>query len=88
MLDYKGSPKRRNHAMSLPIEVLEAELLRLPSVDRARLLDRVVASLDSDRARDEAWDRLAAERDAEIDSGASAPVSGPEAVERIRSKLR
>ncbi len=73
--------------MSLPIEALEAELLRLPSVERARLLDRVVASLDADRARDEAWDRLAAVRDAEIESGASAPVSGPEAVERIRSEL-
>ena len=73
--------------MSLPIEALEAELLRLPSVDRARLLDRVVASLDADRARDEACDQLGAARDAEIESGASAPVPGPEAVERIRSEL-
>lgn len=46
--------------MSLPIEVLEAELLRLPSVDSARHLDRVVASLDTGKARDEAWDKLAA----------------------------
>ncbi len=74
--------------MSLPIEVLEAELLCLPSVERARLLDRVVASLDVDTARDEAWDKLAALRDAEIESGASVPVSGPEVVERIRSELR
>ena len=74
--------------MSLPIEALEAELLRLPSVERARLLDRVVASLDVDTARDEAWDKLAALRDAEIESGASVPVSGPEVVERIRSELR
>jgi Putative addiction module component len=73
--------------MSLPIEALEAELLRLPSVERARLLDRVVASLDADTARDEAWDKLAALRDAEIESGASVPVSGPEAVERIRAEL-
>jgi hypothetical protein len=35
--------------MSLPIEALEAEVLRLPRVERARLLDRVVASLDADR---------------------------------------
>ena len=62
--------------MPLPIEALEAELLRLPSVERARLLDRVVASLDVDTARDEAWDRLAAERDSEIESSASAAVSG------------
>lgn len=79
--------KYRVPTMSLPIEALEAELLRLPSVERARLLDRVVASLDADRARDDAWDQLAAARDAEIESGASAPVLGHDAVERIRSEL-
>lgn len=73
--------------MSLPIEALEAELLRLPSVERARLLDRVVASLDADAARDAAWDRLAAERDSEIESGASTPVSGQEAIARLRAEL-
>lgn len=73
--------------MSLPIEALEAELLRLPSVERARLLDRVVASLDAGKARDEAWDRIAALRDAEIERGASTPVSGPEAVARLRGEI-
>ena len=73
--------------MSLPIEALEAEVLRLPPVERARLLDRVVASLDADKARDEAWDRLAAIRDAELESGASSPVSGPEAIARLRAEL-
>ena len=73
--------------MSLPIEALEAELLRLPSVERARLLDRVVASLDADHSRDEAWDRLAAERDSEIECGASTPVPGEEAIARLRAEL-
>ena len=40
--------------MSLPIEVLETGLLRLPTVERARLLDSLVASLDADQARDRA----------------------------------
>lgn len=66
--------------LSIPIEVLEVEVLRLPRAERARLLDRVVASLDTDNARDEAWDRLHAMRDAELESGASSPVSGPEAI--------
>jgi len=74
--------------MPLPIEALEAEVLRLPTTERARLLDRVVASLDADRARDEAWDRVAAARDAEIENGSSTAVSGREAVERIRSEIR
>jgi hypothetical protein len=72
--------------MSLPIETLEAELLRLPAMERARLLDRVVASLDADKARDEAWDKLAALRDAEIESGTSIPVFGPEAIARLRTE--
>jgi hypothetical protein len=73
--------------VSIPIEVLEAEVLRLPQVERARLLDRVVSSLDADKARDEAWERLAAKRDAELESGASSPVSGPEAIARLRAEL-
>jgi hypothetical protein len=74
-------------AMSLPIEALEAEVLRLPTVERARLLDRIVESRGPDQARDEAWDQLAASRDAEIEKGAATPVSGPEVIARLRAEL-
>ena len=60
--------------MALPIEAHVAEVLRLPTVERARLPDRVVASLGADKARDKAWDELAANRDAEVESGAAAPA--------------
>jgi hypothetical protein len=73
--------------MSLPIEELATELLRLPSVDRARLLDRVVASLDEDAKRDQAWDRLAAMRDADIERGESVPVAAAEVLARLRAEL-
>jgi hypothetical protein len=73
--------------MSRPIEALAEEVLQLPSDARSRLLDRVVASLDADRARDAAWDALAARRDAEIESGAAIAVSGPEVVARLRAEL-
>lgn len=73
--------------MSLPIKVLEIELLRLPTVERARLLDSLVASLDADQARDRAWDQLAAMRDAEIESGESDAVRGPETVARLRAEF-
>lgn len=53
--------------MGMPVEVPEAELLQLPKADRIRVIDRVVASLDADSARDAAWDAVAAERDAEAD---------------------
>jgi hypothetical protein len=74
-------------SMPRPIEALAEEVLQLPSDARSRLLDRVVASLDTDRARDAAWDALAARRDAEIESGAAVAVSGPEAVARLRAEL-
>ncbi len=73
--------------MTLPVEALELELLRLPTSERARLLDRVIASLDADKARDKAWDELAAKRDAEIERGESSPVSGPEVLARLRAEL-
>ena len=73
--------------MTRPVESLELEILRLPTAERARLLDRVVASLDADKARDKAWDELAARRDVEIEGGESSPVSGPEVLSRLRSEL-
>ncbi|MCO5102051.1 MAG: addiction module protein [Burkholderiaceae bacterium] len=74
--------------MSRPIEALAEEVLRLPVDDRSKLLDRVVASLDADRKRDEAWDALAARRDAEIESGQDTLASGPEVLARLRTELR
>jgi len=55
--------------MSRPLDVLAEEVLQLPTEARSKLLDRVVASLDADLKRDQAWDVLAARRDAEIESG-------------------
>jgi len=73
--------------MNPSLEALESEVLRLPTSDRVRLLDRVVASLDADAARDAAWDALAARRDAEIDADASAAVPLDEALARLRAEL-
>ena len=73
--------------MSLPVEALELEVLRLPAAERERLLDRVIASLDADKDRDKAWDNLAAKRDTEIERGESTPVSGPEVIARLRAEL-
>ena len=74
--------------MALTYEVLESEVLQLASLDRARLLDRVVASLDSDAQRDAAWDAVAARRDAEIESNPSAAVPLDQALARLRAGLR
>ena len=60
----------------------------MPAEVRSKLLDRVVASLDADRKRDEARDALAARRDAEIESGQDSVVPGPEVSARLRAELK
>jgi Putative addiction module component len=74
--------------MSLSVEVLEREVLRLGTSDRVRLLDRVVASLDADSARDAAWDAVAARRDAEITSGSATEISVDEVMARLEAELK
>jgi hypothetical protein len=78
----------RDQPMSLPLEALESEVLRLPTAEREKLPDRVVvASLDSDWARDAAWDQVAATREATLDTGSAQEVAGHETIARRRAKL-
>lgn len=73
--------------MPRPLEALAEEVLQLAPEARARLLDRVVASLDADRARDAAWDTLAAERDAELESGEAVAIPVEQTLARLRAEL-
>lgn len=73
--------------MSTNLEVLEAEVLQLPPVERSHLLERLIASLDSDPEVEEAWAREADRREAELESGSISAVSGPEAIARLRARL-
>ena len=69
------------------LESLAQEVLQLPPEVRPKLLDRVVESLDADRARDAAWDALAAQRDAEVESGAAQPPAVAQVLARLRTEL-
>ena len=73
--------------MSTKLEVLEAEALKLAPADRSHLLERLIASLDSDPEVEEAWEREADRREAQLGSGSVTEVSGPEAINRLRSRL-
>lgn len=73
--------------MNTNLEVLEAEVLRLAPVDRSHLLERLIASLDADPEVEEAWEREADRREADLDSGLIAAVPGQEAVARLRARL-
>lgn len=73
--------------MNTNLEFLEAEVLQLASVERSHLLERLIASLDSDPEVEEAWEREADRRESELESGLIATVSGSEAIARLRTKL-
>jgi putative addiction module component (TIGR02574 family) len=73
--------------VSTNLEALEAEVLQLAPADRTHLLERLIASLDSDPEVEEAWEREADRREAELESGSIAAVPGQEAISRLRAKL-
>jgi putative addiction module component (TIGR02574 family) len=73
--------------MSSTVEELEAEALQLPSGERARLVERLIASLDADPEVDEAWAAEVERRHAEIESGAVALLPGPSTLEGLKAKF-
>ena len=73
--------------MSTTLETVQADALGLSPQDRARLLDRLIASLDADSDAEQAWDEVASTREAEIESGAVQPVALEEAVARLEARF-
>jgi putative addiction module component (TIGR02574 family) len=73
--------------MPLSLEILEAEVLRLSAVERSRLLDRLIASLDADAEVEAEWDAVADSREAELDSGASKSVPFEEVIARLEARF-
>ena len=74
--------------MSLKLEALEAEVLRLSPSDRTHLLERIIVSLDTDAEVEDAWLREAAHRQTEVESGTVALIPGKEAMDRLRTRLK
>jgi putative addiction module component (TIGR02574 family) len=73
--------------MSMPVHDLEAEVLRLPPEDRARLLELLLASFEPRSKAQQAWMELANRRREEVRNGKVAMVPGDEALERVRARL-
>ena len=78
--------------MPRPIEKIEAEVLELDEQDRARLVQRLLLSLEpvaEDQAEVErAWIEEALRRDAEMESGEVEGLPGEEVFRRIRTGRR
>lgn len=73
--------------MSATIEMLQARILSLPRADRSRLLEQLVASLDVDVGADAEWERLAAQRDSELDSGTVTGMALEDAMTQLRARF-
>ena len=74
--------------MPVSIDAIEAEILVLPASERARLLDKLIESLDIDPTVEAAWQREAQRRDDEIESGEVEALSGNAVVAQLRAGLR
>jgi hypothetical protein len=73
--------------MATNLEVLEAEALKLNPADRSRLLERLIASLDTDPELEAVWEQEADRREALLASGAVTEVPAREALARLRARL-
>lgn len=73
--------------MTTPVHDLEAEVLSLPPEQRARLLERLIASFEPQSNAQRAWLDLARRRQAEAKAGMVSMVSGDEALARVRARL-
>ncbi len=74
--------------MSLTIESLEAEALQLSAAERARLIERLIASLDADPEVEEAWAAEVERRHAEIENKTVLLLPGVETLAKLRAEFR
>lgn len=73
--------------MPQPVEDLAAQALNLPPEDRAKLVERLIASFEPKSPAQAAWLALAARRRDEARAGQVAMVPGDEALARVRARL-
>lgn len=74
--------------MSSTVETLEAELLQLPAAERARLVEKLIASLDIDPEIEEAWVAEVERRHAEVESGTVTLLPGAETLDKLKAEFR
>ncbi|QFY44580.1 addiction module protein [Candidatus Methylospira mobilis] len=74
--------------MTATVEELEAEALSLPNAQRARLVEKLITSLDSEPAIENSWAEEIERRHAEVESGAIALLPGVETLDRLRIEFQ
>jgi putative addiction module component (TIGR02574 family) len=74
--------------MEAQLEILEAQALKLSTPERARLAERLIASLDEDAEIEEAWAAEVDHRISEIESGRVQMIPAADAIARARESLK
>jgi putative addiction module component (TIGR02574 family) len=69
------------------VETLEAAALELTPADRARLVDRLIATLDADPEIEEAWAAEIERRQTEIENGKVSLLPGSETLTKLKAKF-
>ena len=70
------------------VETLEAAALQLTPADRARLVERLIATLDADPEVEEAWAAEVERRQVEIETGSVSLLPGPETLTSLKAEFR
>ena len=73
--------------MSLTVELLEAEALLLSAAERARLVERLIASLDADPEVEDAWAAEVERRHAEIENNTVSLLPGAETLAQLKAEF-
>ena len=68
-------------------EVIEAQALELERSDRARLINRLIFSLDIDPEIEDAWATEVERRHSAIESGTSSWLDGPETLSKLKKEF-
>lgn len=74
--------------MAIHAEEVESAALQLPRPDRARLAERLIASLDEEDEIEQAWAAEIERRVREVDSGEVELIPGEQVMADMRSLLR
>lgn len=69
------------------VETLEAAALQLTPADRARLIDKLIATLEPDPEVEEAWVAEVERRQVEIENGTVSLLPGRETLTKLKAEF-
>jgi putative addiction module component (TIGR02574 family) len=69
------------------VDTLEAAALQLSPADRARLVDRLIATLDADPEVEEALAAEVERRQSEIENGTVPLLPGPQTLSKLKAEF-